>query len=771
LTGNVAFTKQGDGLMILNTASGRTGGTVTINTGSIRLGSVSALGSALVPVVLNAGSGLNLATDVTVNAHNVTVNGDAFIFSNRATPGTGITHTLGTLSIGNSRLTVFYGDNVTDVTAGVIFGTTTLTAATPIFDAFAGGVTVTLGAVGGNFAFTKDGGGRLVLNTASARTGGTVTLLNGTMSLGAVNALGTIAVPLQLNAGTLDLATATTVNAYNTTVAGDVIIISNKNTASAGITHVLGTLSIGANTLSVNQGANVNAGTAAVQFGNLTMTGASVFSPNTANLIMTGTATGAFKLTKSGAATLQKTTAAWTLGSDFEITAGTYDATTQNTTILGNWINNGGTHTASGASTVNFNGSAAQSIGGSSATTFNNLTIDNTSGVSLGNNETVNAALTLTNGNLIIPTGNTLTIANGNAIGGAGFSASKNIVTQVNTGTGAQGFVRVNNMATSAAYTLPVGDGTNYLPVILTPSEAPANNSYTVCAFPGITTNGLPNGTAFTVPQKNNCVDAVWTVNYNGGGTPSTTMRVEWPTSLEGINFQGYTNFGIAHWDGPNWGVPAGTGAHGTPNQATRTTITAFSPFGVGNPDYQVLSIKITYFNAAKGNGYNTVNWQALCSSSQATFEVLRSTDGINFTTINTITASQARCAQPFNYQDNTAAPGTVYYRLKAIDVDGKESYSAIVKLTSQVKDIELTGIVPNPVANNAQLKINTTKKEIVDLAIISADGKVVYRNSVQLQPGSSVVNLDIANLPSGMYMIKGVFSDGQTNAIKFLKQ
>ncbi|HRI23700.1 MAG TPA: T9SS type A sorting domain-containing protein, partial [Ferruginibacter sp.] len=778
LSGNFAFTKQGNGLMTLNTASARTGGTVTINTGSIRLGNVSALGTAAVPVVMNAGSGLNLATDATVNAHNVTVNGDASIFSNRATSGAGITHTLGTLSIGNSRLTIYYGNNVNNVTAGITFGTTTMTAATPIFDVSSGGVTLTLGALTGNVAFNKDGGGRLALNTASARTGGTVTLLDGTISLGATNALGTTAVPLQLNGGVLDLATATTVNAYNTTVGGNTIIASNKNAAGAGITHVLGNLSIGAFTVNVNQGANVTGGTAAVQFGNLTMTGAPVLSTNTANVIFTGTASGAFKLTKSGAATLQKTTAAWTLGSDFEITAGTYDATTQNTTLLGNWINNGGTHTASGASTVSFNGAAAQTIGGSASTTFNNLTINNANGVSIANNETVNAALTLTDGNLIVPTGNTLTIANGNTIGGSGFSAAKSIVTQVNTVSGAKGFVRVNNMA-AAAYLLPVSDGTYYLPVTLTPTDVVANNSFSVCVFPGITEDGEPNGVPFSANQKNRCVDAVWTVNYNGPGTPtaaSTTMKVEWPEVLEGAFFSGLGDnlIGIAHY-GPSWGPcqAALLTGNNTTNTVALDNITQFSPFGVGwiDPSGGVLAIKINYFNASKGNGFNTLNWQASCSSAQAIFELERSVDGVNFININSITASQARCASPFSYNDMTAPSGTVYYRIRIIDVDGKASYSAIVKLSNQVKGIELSGIAPNPVMNTAQVRVNTTKKDVVNLVISSADGKVVYRNTVQLQAGASIINVDISQLPSGVYMLKGLFTDGQTNTVKFIKQ
>lgn len=778
LGGNFAFSKQNNGLLILNTAANanRTSATVTINTGSIRLGSPSALGTAGVPIVLNTGSGLNLATNTTVNAHPVTVNGNANIISNRSTTGAGITHTLGTLSIGNSSLAVLYGDNVNDATAGLTFGATTFSGATPMFDATSGGVNITLGALSGNFAFSKIGGGVLTLNTASARTGGTASLENGTLSLGIANALGTTSVPLQLNGGTLDLAINSSVNAYNTTVGGNVIITSNRATSGAGITHVLGTLTIGANTLSINKGANAT-GAAAVQFGDMTMSGAPVLSPNTADLVMAGTASGAFKLTKSGAGTLQKTTTAWTLGSDFEITAGTYDATTQNTTLLGDWLNNGGTHTASGSSAVIFNGGGAQSIGGSSSTVFNNLVIDNANGVSLGNNETANAAVTLTNGNLVIPTGNTLTIANGNAVGGSGFSASKSIVTQVNTGTGAKGFVRVNNLATSAAYFLPVSDGTNYLPVTLTPTDVPANNTFNVCVFQGITANGEPNGTPFTAPQKNNCVDAVWTVNYNGPGTPTAAavdMKVEWPATLEGVNFAGYNDnvIGIAHWDGPNWGQVVGTGDN-TNNNAIRTNITQFSPFGVGriDPTGGVLAIKINYFNASKGNGFNTLNWQAACSSSQAIFELERSVDGVNFTNINSITASQARCASPFSYNDNTAPAGTVFYRIRIIDVDGKASYSAIVKLSSQVKDIELSGIAPNPVMNTAQVKVNTTKKELVNLVVISADGKVVSRTSVQLQAGSSVISVDIANLPSGVYMLKGVFSDGQTNAVKFIKQ
>ncbi len=777
LSGNFAFSKQNNGLMLLNSASARTGGTVTINTGSIRLGNASALGTAAVPVVINNGAGLNLAINTSVNAHPVTINGNAQVVSNRATSGSGITHTLGALTVGaGATLTAYTGDNVPAAIGGLTFGATTLNG-TAVFDILTPGLTTTLGAVSGNFAFTKESGGVLELNTASVRTAGTVTVNNGTLSVGAASALGTTGVAILMNGGTLDLASDVSVNAYNTTVAGNATIISNRATTGAGITHVLGTLNIGANTLNINKGANATSGSSAVQFGNLTMTGAPVLNTTTADLVMAGNATGAFKLTKTGAGTLQKTTTAWTLGADFEITGGVYDATTQNTTLLGDWLNNGGSYTGTGAANFIFNGTTGQSIGGTTSTTFNNLTIDNAAGVTLGTSQAANAAVTINNGNLVIPVNNTLTINNGNAIGGSGFSASKGIVTQVNTTTGAKGFVRVNNMATSAAYTLPVSDGTYYLPVTLTPSDVTANNTYSVCVFPGITDNGEPNGVAFSTAQKNNCVDAVWTVNYNGPGAPtaaSVDMVVGWPASLEGVNFAGYSDvvIGIAHWDGPLWGQVVGIGDN-TNNTATRTNITQFSPFGVGriDPTGGVLAIKINYFNASKATGYNVLNWEASCSSAQAIFELERSVDGVNFVNINSITATQARCASPFSYNDFTAPAGTVFYRIKIIDVDGKISYSAIVKLSNQVKDIELSGVQPNPVVNIAQIKVNTTKKEVVGLVVTAADGKVVYRNSVQLQAGSSIINVDMTNLPTGVYMINGVFADGQSNTIRFLKQ
>lgn len=84
---------------------------------------------------------------------------------------------------------------------------------------------------------------------------------------------------------------------------------------------------------------------------------------------------------------------------------------------------------------------------------------------------------------------------------------------------------------------------------------------------------------------------------------------------------------------------------------------------------------------------------------------------------------------------------------------------------------MQITAVLPNPVINQAQLSINTTKKDHVELLVISMDGKVLQSSRVQLVSGTSIINLDIAALQKGIYMIKGTFSNGQTNTLKFTKQ
>jgi fibronectin-binding autotransporter adhesin len=115
----------------------------------------------------------------------------------------------------------------------------------------------------------------------------------------------------------------------------------------------------------------------------------------------------------------------FSLGNSESLT--TYDLTITGTLISGtlgtlnvahDWTNNG-SFTQS-TSTVDMNGSTAQTINGSTSTTFNNLVLSNTSAaVSTGGNESVNETLTI-NANAVLSPGASYTIGGSGTLTGSG---------------------------------------------------------------------------------------------------------------------------------------------------------------------------------------------------------------------------------------------------------------------------------------------------------------------------------------------------------------
>jgi autotransporter-associated beta strand protein len=196
------------------------------------------------------------------------------------------------------------------------------------------------GIISGTGGLTKDASGTWVLSGVNTYTG-TTTVSAGTLRAAtSASALG--AGNLTLSGGVLELANNTALNfGRNTTASGNITVTSDRTTAGAGVTHTLGTLSIGAYTLAVARGTLATSGTGGITFGATTLTGDATFSPGANALLTLGAVGGAFNLTKTGTGTL-------TLAA-----AGTYSGTTTVTsgTVNAARLANGGTSSSIGNST------------------------------------------------------------------------------------------------------------------------------------------------------------------------------------------------------------------------------------------------------------------------------------------------------------------------------------------------------------------------------------------------------------------------------------
>ncbi len=88
-------------------------------------------------------------------------------------------------------------------------------------------------------------------------------------------------------------------------------------------------------------------------------------------------------------------------------------------------------------------------------------------------------------------------------------------------------------------------------------------------------------------------------------------------------------------------------------------------------------------FADAKKNE-NIINWNTNKEINNDRFVIERATDGINFAGIGLIsTAGNKNNGNTYNFTDNNFSEGTNYYRVKQIDVEGKASYSVVVRVSN----------------------------------------------------------------------------------------
>ncbi len=358
--GGIAMARSGSNLNNLNVnishANDFSGGT-TINYGTLTVQNTAALGAAGAAVSLG-GAGLDLQTDSSVNAYNVSLIGNGTIASDKATAGSaGITHTLGTLNIAGNTLNTTAGTNVSGGTPIVAFGATTLTSTsgtTSTFNPTTAGVTLTTvtgsaastktdtlslagsattngisgaitnGSGGGNVAVSTSGSGTWLLggsNTYSGATtvGGTSTLLLGT---GATTGTGTLTVGAGATfggSGSSSVAKFTASGSGTTTATRATILVGNIGPADLNTSGTLSMTGSAASTisnatLSFNEatatasGNQLSVGSTALTFGNgtagaapvtlaLNLQGGSIIAPNTAYVLVAGTLPGTSALT------------------------------------------------------------------------------------------------------------------------------------------------------------------------------------------------------------------------------------------------------------------------------------------------------------------------------------------------------------------------------------------------------------------------------------------------------------------------------------------
>jgi len=193
--------------------------------------------------------------------------------------------------------------------------------------------------------------------------------------------------------------------------------------------------------------------------------------------------------------------------------------------------------------------------------------------------------------------------------------------------------------------------------------------------------------------------------------------------------------------------------------------------FSVNAQNYtDSIPIRLKSFEASRMTNSNKLDWSVICFLNYAKFDIQRSSDGINFTTINSFQADQFRCRQPFTYQDKTAN-GKTFYRIKVGNLDGKEYVSKITVLIGKATGFDIASMAPTLVTSAAILTITSADNDAATITIANLQGAPVMKKLIKLSKGNNEIRLDLSTLSFGNYVLSCLNSDGELKTIRMIKR
>lgn len=161
------------------------------------------------------------------------------------------------------------------------------------------------------------------------------------------------------------------------------------------------------------------------------------------------------------------------------------------------------------------------------------------------------------------------------------------------------------------------------------------------------------------------------------------------------------------------------------------------------------LPVRITNFTALRKNGEIEVSWRTAHESGLKEFQLEYSVDGRNYQPAATLAAANNANGAAYAHRHMLAVGGTVYYRIKVLNLDNSYEYSPV--LTIQL-DKPLTGAnIPTLVKNNRL--VFTVYEPYTMLRVVSPTGNVLLNRNITGMTGLNDITLPA--LPAGAYIVQ----------------
>ncbi len=182
-------------------------------------------------------------------------------------------------------------------------------------------------------------------------------------------------------------------------------------------------------------------------------------------------------------------------------------------------------------------------------------------------------------------------------------------------------------------------------------------------------------------------------------------------------------------------------------------------------PCLDILPVNLLSFTVTHLGNAAQLQWVTTSEAHNKGFEIQRSAEGVNWSTLGFVDAKSSNQTAQATYQftDHLPYGGISYYRLKQIDLDDTYTYSGIARFANGAT--KAITVYPNPVSHQLSISGLSGKNTIT---ITDVRGQVIIRLQTN---GLATRAIDVSKLAYGTYFVTITNQQGLTQQFKVNKK
>jgi hypothetical protein len=256
----------------------------------------------------------------------------------------------------------------------------------------------------------------------------------------------------------------------------------------------------------------------------------------------------------------------------------------------------------------------------------------------------------------------------------------------------------------------------------------------------------------------------VWLTDNNGDTSPSPNSPLDNTNGYyTGLNNAGInppaleTIFNAAGHGGwvQTYGAPGTPGVTNSQGQNVYQWMAQYSRVGNNIVLDAPGALPVTWgsYNAVLTDSSTVrVNWSTVLEQNNRYFIVQRSSDGRQFSNLDTVAA--AGVPHSYSYTDIAPLAGSNFYRLEQVDLDGNYSYSGVMQVVLSTSGQMALKLKPNPAPGSIYLELANAEQGRLEVSLSDAAGRVLHKWTFDKQGQQWSQSIDPGNLPAGTYFI-----------------